>query len=118
MEQAQKAARFYGAEEPEEKVVLGASTPMGKRGVLRHFTLSAYFQGEPLFYKPMTCASIIHLSQQLSGINAIMFYSTSIFILAGVNDPGLCTVFVGIINIVFTGIRYIFFFRSSRLLQL
>ena len=53
----------------------------------------------------MTCASIIHLSQQLSGINAIMFYSTSIFILAGVEDPGLCTVFVGIINIVFTGIR-------------
>merc|ERR1712227_652278 len=88
LEQAQKAARFYGAEEPEEKVVLGASTPIS----------------DPLFYKPMTCASIIHLSQQLSGINAIMFYSTSIFILAGVDDPGLCTVFVGIINIVFTGI--------------
>ena len=55
----------------------------------------------------MTVAAVMMLSQQLSGINAIFFYSTSLFNNAGVEDGPLSTVYVGIVNIIFTFIRFV-----------
>lgn len=102
MDAARKAADFYGTEEPEQPEENVEATPICKKLLLY---LSDHVLAEPAFYKPMIVAAMIHLSQQLSGINAIMFYSTSIFISAGVGNAGFATVFVGVINIVFTGIR-------------
>ena len=53
----------------------------------------------------MIVAAMMMLSQQLSGINAIFFYSTDLFNDAGVEDGPLSTVYVGIVNIVFTFVR-------------
>ncbi|XP_051555018.1 solute carrier family 2, facilitated glucose transporter member 2-like isoform X3 [Myxocyprinus asiaticus] len=47
-------------------------------------------------------ALMMHLFQQFSGINAIFYYSTSIFQTAGVGQPVYATIGVGVINIVFT----------------
>ena len=54
------------------------------------------------------------LSQQLSGINAIMFYSTKIFESAGLAEPKKGTVFVGIINVVFSGVCVLLIERFGR----
>ncbi|XP_034050979.1 LOW QUALITY PROTEIN: solute carrier family 2, facilitated glucose transporter member 2 [Thalassophryne amazonica] len=47
-------------------------------------------------------ALMMHLSQQLSGINAIFYYSTSIFTWAGVSQPVYATIGVGAINTIAT----------------
>lgn len=85
IDDAKKAANFYGLEEPK---IASAS------GTLPF--------SDPLFYKPMIVAAVMMLSQQLSGINAIFFYSTDLFKEAGVEDGPLSTVYVGVVNIVFT----------------
>ena len=54
------------------------------------------------------------LSQQLSGINAIMFYSTKIFLAAGLDEPKKGTVFVGIINVIFSGVCVVLIERFGR----
>ncbi|XP_029316919.1 solute carrier family 2, facilitated glucose transporter member 2 [Cottoperca gobio] len=54
-------------------------------------------------YRQQLCVALMmHLSQQLSGINAIFYYSTDIFTRAGVSQPVYATIGVGVINTVFT----------------
>ncbi|XP_037603131.1 solute carrier family 2, facilitated glucose transporter member 2 isoform X1 [Sebastes umbrosus] len=55
-----------------------------------------------VYRQQLFVALIMHLSQQLSGINAIFYYSTSIFAGAGVAQPVYATIGVGVINTVFT----------------
>eukprot|EP00121_Abeoforma_whisleri_P013061 Awhi_evm2s12059 len=40
--------------------------------------------------------------QQLSGINAVMFYSNSIFVSAGFSDPEIATIIVSAFNVIAT----------------
>lgn len=44
----------------------------------------------------------LHLAQQLSGINAVFYYSTSFFASLGLEDPLLATTLVGAVNVVAT----------------
>lgn len=55
-----------------------------------------------LYRQQLFVALMMHLSQQLSGINAIFYYSTAIFQRAGVSQPVYATIGVGAINTVFT----------------
>ncbi|XP_022606701.1 solute carrier family 2, facilitated glucose transporter member 2-like [Seriola dumerili] len=55
-----------------------------------------------VYRQQLFVALMMHLSQQLSGINAIFYYSTSIFAGAGVAQPVYATIGVGVINTVFT----------------
>ncbi|XP_034531148.1 solute carrier family 2, facilitated glucose transporter member 2 [Notolabrus celidotus] len=55
-----------------------------------------------VYRQQLLVALMMHLSQQLSGINAIFYYSTSIFEGAGVENPVYATIGVGVINTVFT----------------
>uniref|UniRef100_A0AAX7T5J2 Solute carrier family 2, facilitated glucose transporter member 1 n=1 Tax=Astatotilapia calliptera TaxID=8154 RepID=A0AAX7T5J2_ASTCA len=50
----------------------------------------------PLYRQPLLIAVMLQLSQQLSGINAIFYYSTSIFAKAGVEQPVYATIGAGV----------------------
>ncbi|KAJ8003782.1 hypothetical protein DPEC_G00151970 [Dallia pectoralis] len=55
------------------------------------------------FYRQqLFVALMMHLTQQFSGVNAIFYYSTSIFETAGVTQPIYATIGVGVVNTVFT----------------
>uniref|UniRef100_A0A8C7XX88 Solute carrier family 2 member 2 n=1 Tax=Oryzias sinensis TaxID=183150 RepID=A0A8C7XX88_9TELE len=62
-----------------------------------------------VYRQQLIVALMMHLSQQLSGINAIFYYSTSIFEQAGVSQPIYATIGVGVINTIFTMV--VFFLR-------
>ncbi|XP_035984465.1 LOW QUALITY PROTEIN: solute carrier family 2, facilitated glucose transporter member 4-like [Fundulus heteroclitus] len=57
---------------------------------------------------------MMHLSQQLSGINAIFYYSTAIFAQAGVSQPVYATIGVGVINTIFTLVSVALVDRTGR----
>uniref|UniRef100_A0A2K5UZ15 Solute carrier family 2, facilitated glucose transporter member 1 n=1 Tax=Macaca fascicularis TaxID=9541 RepID=A0A2K5UZ15_MACFA len=56
----------------------------------------------PAYRQPILIAVVLQLSQQLSGINAVFYYSTSIFEKAGVQQPVYATIGSGIVNTAFT----------------
>ncbi|NIG60935.1 solute carrier family 2, facilitated glucose transporter member 4 [Pontoporia blainvillei] len=58
--------------------------------------------GSHIHRQPLIIAVVLQLSQQLSGINAVFYYSTSIFETAGVGQPAYATIGVGVVNTVFT----------------
>uniref|UniRef100_A0A8C4X6Z3 Solute carrier family 2 member 2 n=1 Tax=Erpetoichthys calabaricus TaxID=27687 RepID=A0A8C4X6Z3_ERPCA len=68
----------------------------------------------PTYRQPLIVALMLHLSQQLSGINAIFYYSTGIFASAGVRQPVYTTIGVGAINWIFTLISVLLVDRAGR----
>uniref|UniRef100_A0A8D3CSF2 Major facilitator superfamily (MFS) profile domain-containing protein n=1 Tax=Scophthalmus maximus TaxID=52904 RepID=A0A8D3CSF2_SCOMX len=56
----------------------------------------------PLYRQPIFVAIMLQLSQQLSGINAVFYYSTGIFQRAGVSQPVYATIGAGVVNTAFT----------------
>ncbi|CAJ1074351.1 solute carrier family 2%2C facilitated glucose transporter member 2-like [Xyrichtys novacula] len=67
-----------------------------------------------VYRQQLLVALMMHLSQQLSGINAIFYYSTSIFSQAGVAEPVYATIGVGAINTVFTLVSVALVDRAGR----
>jgi sugar porter (SP) family MFS transporter len=63
---------------------------------------------EPLFtrkfLKPLTLAFLIAFFNQLSGINAIIYFAPKVFEMAGIGRSGalLSTVGIGVVNLIFT----------------
>jgi MFS transporter, SP family, arabinose:H+ symporter len=70
----------------------------------------------PRFRKPLIVAIILMAVSQFSGINAIMYYSTKIFLAAGVGvkDSFAASVTIGIVNFVFTLIAVAFIDKVGR----
>ncbi|XP_007517959.2 solute carrier family 2, facilitated glucose transporter member 2 [Erinaceus europaeus] len=66
-----------------------------KVSILQLFTNSNHRQ-------PILVALMLHMAQQFSGINAIFYYSTSIFQTAGISQPVYATIGVGAVNTLFT----------------
>ncbi|XP_008316719.1 solute carrier family 2, facilitated glucose transporter member 1-like [Cynoglossus semilaevis] len=56
----------------------------------------------PAYRQPLLVAVMLQLSQQLSGINAVFYYSTGIFQKAGVSQPVYATIGTGVVNTAFT----------------
>ncbi|XP_078110276.1 solute carrier family 2, facilitated glucose transporter member 1-like [Sander vitreus] len=56
----------------------------------------------PAYRQPIFVAIMLQLSQQLSGINAVFYYSTGIFERAGVSQPVYATIGAGVVNTAFT----------------
>lgn len=54
------------------------------------------------YRQPLFIAVMLQLSQQLSGINAVFYYSTGIFSSAGVRKPIYATIGAGVVNTIFT----------------
>ncbi|XP_014668941.1 PREDICTED: solute carrier family 2, facilitated glucose transporter member 3-like [Priapulus caudatus] len=63
-----------------------------------------YLFREPHLRKPMFISIAIHLAQQLSGVNAVVYYSTSIFITAGLAETSAvyATIGLGTVNMLST----------------
>lgn len=68
----------------------------------------------PLYRQPMIIAIMLQLSQQLSGINAVFYYSTRIFETAGVAQPVYATIGAGVVNTAFTVVSLFVVERAGR----
>jgi SP family arabinose:H+ symporter-like MFS transporter len=68
------------------------------------------------FRRPLIIAVALMLVSQFSGINAIMYYSTRIFMTAGVGvqDAFAATVIVGLVNLLFTFVAVALIDRAGR----
>ncbi|KAL4631480.1 solute carrier family 2, facilitated glucose transporter member 4 [Arapaima gigas] len=67
-----------------------------------------------LYRQPIIIAILLQLSQQFSGINAIFYYSTSIFQKAGVQSPIYATIGAGFVNCAFTIVSLFLVERTGR----
>ena len=56
----------------------------------------------PNYRQPIIISIMLQLSQQLSGINTVIYYSTGIFKDAGVQEPVYATISTGVVNTIFT----------------
>uniref|UniRef100_A0A8C7WPG1 Solute carrier family 2, facilitated glucose transporter member 4 n=1 Tax=Oryzias sinensis TaxID=183150 RepID=A0A8C7WPG1_9TELE len=68
----------------------------------------------PFYRQPIIISILLQLSQQLSGVNAIFYYSTNIFIKAGVQSPVYATIGVGVVNCAFTVVSLFLVERMGR----
>uniref|UniRef100_A0A665UEU5 Solute carrier family 2, facilitated glucose transporter member 1-like n=1 Tax=Echeneis naucrates TaxID=173247 RepID=A0A665UEU5_ECHNA len=67
-----------------------------------------------VYRQPIFVAIMLHLSQQLSGINAVFYYSTGIFERAGVSQPVYATIGAGVVNTAFTVVSLFVVERMGR----
>ncbi|CAM4679655.1 unnamed protein product [Leuciscus chuanchicus] len=67
-----------------------------------------------LYRQPIFIAIMLQLSQQLSGINAVFYYSTAIFEKAGVSEPVYATIGAGVVNTAFTVVSLFIVERAGR----
>uniref|UniRef100_A0A1A8BK36 Solute carrier family 2 (Facilitated glucose transporter), member 1b n=1 Tax=Nothobranchius kadleci TaxID=1051664 RepID=A0A1A8BK36_NOTKA len=68
----------------------------------------------PLYRQPLLIAVMLQLSQQLSGINAVFYFSTLIFEKAGVEQPVYATIGTGVVNTAFTVVSLFVVERAGR----
>lgn len=68
----------------------------------------------PNYHQPLLISVILQLSQQLSGINAVFYYSTGIFKDAGVQEPIYATIGAGVVNTIFTVVSVFLVERAGR----
>ncbi|KAF6730238.1 Solute carrier family 2, facilitated glucose transporter member 1 [Oryzias melastigma] len=76
-------------------------------------TMAELFRS-PVYRQPMMVAIMLQLSQQLSGINAVFYYSTGIFERAGVAQPVYATIGAGVVNTAFTVVSLFVVERMGR----
>jgi SP family facilitated glucose transporter-like MFS transporter 1 len=81
----------------------------------RSITLNEMWRDSSL-RRPMTIAIVIMLSQQLSGINAVLFYSTSIFRDAGLEAQAAvrATLGMSMVNVIMTLVSLFLVDRAGR----
>ncbi|XP_031790898.1 solute carrier family 2, facilitated glucose transporter member 10 isoform X3 [Piliocolobus tephrosceles] len=73
---------------------------------------------QPAIYKPFIIGVSLMAFQQLSGVNAVMFYAETIFEEAKFKDSSLASVVVGVIQVLFTAVAALIMDRAGRRLLL
>lgn len=73
----------------------------------------AEFQ-KPELSRPLFISLAIVLFQQLSGINAVMFYTVSIFNSAGFKKSAEATVIIGVVQVIATAVACVLMDRAGR----
>lgn len=112
-EEAQKAlVRLRGREDVSEDIQEMREEAM-KMALEKKVTILELFRS-PNYRQPIIIAIILQLSQQLSGINAVFYYSTGIFEKAGVKEPIYATIGAGVVNTVFTVVSLFLVERAGR----
>ncbi|XP_025721977.1 solute carrier family 2, facilitated glucose transporter member 3 [Callorhinus ursinus] len=66
------------------------------------------------YQQPIMISIMLQLSQQLSGINAVFYYSTGIFRDAGIEEPIYATIGTGVVNTIFTVVSLFLVERAGR----
>ncbi|XP_026199472.1 solute carrier family 2, facilitated glucose transporter member 8 [Anabas testudineus] len=69
---------------------------------------------DPGVYKPLVIGIMLMIFQQMSGINAIMFYAETIFEEAHFKESDLASVIVGLIQVVFTAVAALIMDKAGR----
>lgn len=69
---------------------------------------------DPGVFKPLLISVLLMVLQQMTGINAIMFYAENIFEQAHFKDSDLASVIVALIQVIFTGIAALIMDRAGR----
>uniref|UniRef100_A0A8C7P2X0 Solute carrier family 2, facilitated glucose transporter member 4 n=1 Tax=Oncorhynchus mykiss TaxID=8022 RepID=A0A8C7P2X0_ONCMY len=85
----------------------------GRMDMERKVSIAELFRS-PMYRQPIIIAILLQLSQQLSGVNAIFYYSTSIFQKAGVQSPVYATIGAGVVNCAFTVVSLFLVERTGR----
>lgn len=112
-EEARKAlVRLRGHEDVSEDIQEMKEEGM-KMAMEKKVTIPELFRS-PNYRQPIIIAIVLQLSQQLSGINAVFYYSTSIFTTAGVTQPIYATIGAGVVNTVFTVVSLFLVERAGR----
>lgn len=70
----------------------------------------------PVLRQPLIIVVVVMLSQQLSGINVVMFFSTNIFKGVGLTEKGAekATLIVGVVNVLMTVVSLVLVERAGR----
>lgn len=98
--------------DPKDKEELGVSASSQQEGMIG--ALKALYN-DPVQLKYLIMALILHASQQLSGINGVIQYSTAIFeVTFGSEQATYATVGVGALNLVVTIISIFIIDRAGR----
>lgn len=107
---ARVALKKYRQEDDVEEELDSCKSKEEKKGFIRTF-LSVFRVG---LIKPIFVGLVLHISQQFSGINAIMFYSTNIFKDAGIESATIATMIVGIVNFIASAISVVLIEKLGR----
>ncbi|XP_077001644.1 solute carrier family 2, facilitated glucose transporter member 8 isoform X4 [Tamandua tetradactyla] len=108
-QEAMAALQFlWGAEQGWEEPAIGAEHQGFHVAQLRR----------PGVYKPFIIGISLMAFQQLSGINAVMFYAETIFEEAKFKDSSLASVIVGVIQVLLTAVAALIMDRAGRRLLL
>ncbi|KAJ0054774.1 hypothetical protein NL108_001988, partial [Boleophthalmus pectinirostris] len=100
-EQARKALVRLRGTEDVSKDLQEMKEESAKMALEKKVTIPELFRSAS-YRQPLLIAVMLQLSQQLSGINAVFYYSTGIFDSAGVKQPIYATIGAGIVNVIFT----------------
>ncbi|KAG7237599.1 hypothetical protein INR49_032045 [Caranx melampygus] len=112
-EEARKAlVRLRGCEDVSDDIQEMREEGM-KMAMEKKVTIAELFRS-PKYRQPIIIAIVLQLSQQLSGINAVFYYSTGIFADAGVTQPIYATIGAGLVNTVFTVVSLFLVERAGR----
>lgn len=114
---AEEALRWYRTDASEEAIAaemqvmrdeaaMGGGKTSGARDILR----------DPLLWKPILVGMFVNLSMQMSGIDAVLFYSTMVFQRAGIDTDWaqVWTTAVGLVNVLVTIPAMLFMDKAGR----
>ncbi|XP_064460739.1 solute carrier family 2, facilitated glucose transporter member 8-like [Ornithodoros turicata] len=100
-EDALNALKFLYSQSQDHEAECRAIEDNIKMNPVEKFKMKELLQ--PFIYKPILISVFLMVSQQLSGINAVMFYALSIFADAGTDiRPEICMVIIGVVQVVAT----------------
>uniref|UniRef100_A0A671SBJ3 Solute carrier family 2, facilitated glucose transporter member 3-like n=1 Tax=Sinocyclocheilus anshuiensis TaxID=1608454 RepID=A0A671SBJ3_9TELE len=112
-EQARKALVRLRGYEDVGKDMQEMKEESAKMAMEKKVTIPELFR-TAAYRQPLLIAVMLQLSQQLSGINAVFYYSTGIFKSAGVTQPIYATIGAGAVNTVFTVVSLFLVERVGR----
>ncbi|TKS88801.1 Solute carrier family 2, facilitated glucose transporter member 1 [Collichthys lucidus] len=112
-EQARKALVRLRGSEDVSKDMQEMKEESAKMAMEKKVTIPELFRSAA-YRQPLLIAVMLQLSQQLSGINAVFYYSTGIFESAGVKKPIYATIGAGIVNVIFTVVSLFLVEKAGR----